>query len=66
MSGKSAYDLLQRVAEVYKGPRYNFIRARLSLQTGIDLSEIGPDADDAEVAAELEAAIRDVCPDVKL
>lgn len=67
MIDRTPYEMLQRVEATYPGARYNFLRARLSLQTGIDLAAIGPDAEaDEETAARLEAAIREICPDVKL
>ena len=66
MTERNAYELLQLVAEHYRGARYAFIRARLSLQTRLDLEQIRPEDDDPEVAERLAKAIRAVCPDVNL
>ena len=66
MPDRNAYQLMQLVAEAYRGARYAFIRARLSLQTGLDLEQLQPWDDNPEVAGKLANAIRQVCPDVKL
>lgn len=65
-AGGTAFELLERVRREVTGARQTFVLARLSLRCGFDVKALAPDDRDADRAARLRAAIREVCPQVPL
>jgi len=66
MVQRNAYQLLQEVRKAYSGAMEVFVISRLSLKTGLDLTELDPNDSDPVKAESLQKAIKEICWEVRL